>query len=151
MQVIAREVVNSNKAISRLHTQKAHMMDMEMALKHQLGKSHLQCSSECCGIDSKKLPRFLSVQICIAAMVKVAGTINKSTEVMKIVNDLVQVGSMQSSMREMAKGTHRWPACHWLPHVPGNVVEAQFNLEAASLSMHYALVLQALAQLLFTF
>jgi len=37
-------------------------------------------------------------------MVKVAGTINKSTEVMKIVTDLVQVGSMQASMREMAKG-----------------------------------------------
>lgn len=37
-------------------------------------------------------------------MVKVAGTINKSTEVMKIVNDLVQVGSMQSGMREMARG-----------------------------------------------
>lgn len=41
---------------------------------------------------------------CGAAMVKVAGTINKSTEVMKIVNDLVQVGSMQSGMREMARG-----------------------------------------------
>eukprot|EP00892_Ulva_mutabilis_P008718 jgi/Ulvmu1/6218/UM028_0074.1 len=72
-KVIAREVVNSNKAISRLHTQKAHMMDMEMALKHQL------------------------------AMVKLAGTINKSTEVMKIVTDMVQVGSMQAGMREMAK------------------------------------------------
>jgi hypothetical protein len=35
--VIAKEVVNSNKAVNRLTTQKAHMMDMEMALKHQLG------------------------------------------------------------------------------------------------------------------
>lgn len=37
VQVIAKEVVNSNKAINRLTTQKAHMMDMGMALKHQLG------------------------------------------------------------------------------------------------------------------
>lgn len=36
-QVIAKEVVNSNKAINRMTTQKAHMLDMEMALKHQLG------------------------------------------------------------------------------------------------------------------
>lgn len=37
-------------------------------------------------------------------MVKVAGTINKSTEVMKIVNDLAKVGSMQTGMRDLAKG-----------------------------------------------
>ena len=37
LQIVAREVVNSNKAVSRLHMQKAHMMEMEMALKHQLG------------------------------------------------------------------------------------------------------------------
>lgn len=37
LQIIAIEVVNSKKAIGRLHTQKAHMMEMEMALKHQLG------------------------------------------------------------------------------------------------------------------
>ena len=37
MQIIAREVVNSKKAINRLHVQKAHMTEMEMALKHQLG------------------------------------------------------------------------------------------------------------------
>ena len=29
--------MNSKKAVGRLHTQKAHMMEMEMALKHQLG------------------------------------------------------------------------------------------------------------------
>jgi hypothetical protein len=29
---------------------------------------------------------------------------NKSTEVMKIVNDLIKVGSMQAGMRELAKG-----------------------------------------------
>ena len=44
-QVIAKEVVNSNKAIGRLTTQKAHMMDMEMALKHQLGVTPFSCLS----------------------------------------------------------------------------------------------------------
>lgn len=55
-------------------------------------------------------------------MVKVAGTINKSTEVMKIVNDLVQVGSMQSGMREMAKGTYTWFNM-LITHVPGSSLE----------------------------
>jgi hypothetical protein len=37
-------------------------------------------------------------------MVKVAGTISKSTEVMKIVNDMTKVGAMQTGMRDLAKG-----------------------------------------------
>lgn len=48
VQIIAREVVNSNKAVSRLHTQKAYMMDMEMALKHQLGAPHLSLGITYC-------------------------------------------------------------------------------------------------------
>lgn len=47
-------------------------------------------------------------------MVKVAGTINKSAEVMKIVNDLVQVGSMQTGMREMARGKHYANVLNWV-------------------------------------
>jgi hypothetical protein len=39
-----------------------------------------------------------------AAMVKVAGTISKSSEVMKIVNEMSKVGAMQSGMRDLAKG-----------------------------------------------
>jgi hypothetical protein len=38
-------------------------------------------------------------------MVKVAGALHKSSEVMKIVNDLMKVGSMQGTMREMARGS----------------------------------------------
>lgn len=52
-------------------------------------------------------------------MVKVAGTINKSTEVMKIVNDLVQIGSMQSSMRDMARGVCTGQCVCVVSHVCG--------------------------------
>lgn len=48
LQIIAREVVNSNKAVSRLHVQKAHMMEMELALKHQLGASLSATRARCC-------------------------------------------------------------------------------------------------------
>jgi hypothetical protein len=37
-------------------------------------------------------------------MVKMAGTINRSSEVMKIVNDLTKVGTLQAGVRDMAKG-----------------------------------------------
>jgi hypothetical protein len=50
-QVIAREVVNSKKAITRLTTQKAHMLDMEMAMKHQLGATTSTAfKSRSCGL-----------------------------------------------------------------------------------------------------
>lgn len=34
---MAKECINSQKAINRLHMQKAHFLDMECALKEQLG------------------------------------------------------------------------------------------------------------------
>ncbi len=39
-----------------------------------------------------------------AAMVKVAGSIGKSTEVMKIVNNLIKVPELAKVMQEMSRG-----------------------------------------------
>lgn len=41
MQIVAKECINSQKAIQRLHMQKAHFLDMECALKEQLGMALL--------------------------------------------------------------------------------------------------------------
>ena len=61
-QVLAKEVVHTKKAISRMYTNKAQLLAMNAQLTEQL------------------------------AMVRVAGTLSKSTEVMSMVNNLVKVG-----------------------------------------------------------
>jgi len=59
-RLIARELVRSRRATTQLYTNKAHMISMGTQLQEQM------------------------------AMVKVAGTLKKSTEVMKIVNDMMK-------------------------------------------------------------
>ena len=69
--------MRTRAAVTRLHTNKAHLVDMNARLSEQLG------------------------------LVKVAGTLQKSGEVMAMVNRLVRVpqlmGTMRSMAREMAK------------------------------------------------
>ncbi len=59
-RLIAKELVRSRRATTQLYTNKAHMISMGTQLQEQM------------------------------AMVKVAGTLKKSTEVMKIVNDMMK-------------------------------------------------------------
>lgn len=61
LQVLAKEVMHTRKAVSRMYTNKAQLIAMNAQLTEQL------------------------------AMVKVAGTLSKSTEVMSMVNNLVKV------------------------------------------------------------
>jgi charged multivesicular body protein 3 len=76
-KTLAREIVRTRAAVTRLHTNKAHLVDMNARLSEQLG------------------------------LVKVAGTLQKSGEVMAMVNRLVKVpqlmGTMRAMGREMAK------------------------------------------------
>ena len=60
-RVIAKELVRTKRAITQLYTNKAHMIGMGTQLQEQL------------------------------AMVKVAGSLSKSTVVMKIINDMMNV------------------------------------------------------------
>lgn len=70
---LAKEIVQSRKAVARIYTSKAQMMSVGTALTSQL------------------------------AMVKVAGTLGKSNEVMKGVSKLMKVPEIQKSMMEMSK------------------------------------------------
>lgn len=61
-RIIAKELVRTRRATTQLYTNKAHMIGMGTQLQEQL------------------------------AMVKVAGSLGKSAQVMKIINDMMQVG-----------------------------------------------------------
>lgn len=76
-KTLAREIVRCRAAASRLYVHKARLVDMNARLAEQLGT------------------------------VKVVGSLQKSSEVMKLVNGLVKVpqlmGTMRAMSREMAK------------------------------------------------
>lgn len=72
-KVLAKEVLHSRKAIGRLYVNKAQMMSIGNALTEQL------------------------------AMLRVSGTLQKSSDVMKLVNDTIKLPEMQKTMFEMSK------------------------------------------------
>ncbi|GAA6010755.1 hypothetical protein JCM11491_002931 [Sporobolomyces phaffii] len=71
-KVLAREVVSSQKQKARLQTSKANLNSINMQLGHQL------------------------------AMVKVTGTLQASSEIMKASNSLLSVPQLSATMREMS-------------------------------------------------
>ncbi|TPX49198.1 hypothetical protein SeMB42_g01319 [Synchytrium endobioticum] len=70
---LAKEVVNARKAKERMYTSKAQMNSIIMQLQQQV------------------------------AMIKVAGNIQKSAELMKLVNKLIKVPEMSKNMQEMQR------------------------------------------------
>ncbi|EFJ43867.1 hypothetical protein VOLCADRAFT_102242 [Volvox carteri f. nagariensis] len=70
---LAKEIIQSRKAVARLYTNKAHLQSLNTALMEQL------------------------------AMLRVAGTLSKSTEVMKAVNTVIKAPELQKTMMEMSK------------------------------------------------
>jgi charged multivesicular body protein 3 len=73
-KVLAKEVVQSRRAVSRLYVNKAQMISIGNALSEQL------------------------------AMVRVAGTLQRSGEVMKLVNESLRMPELQRTMMEMSRG-----------------------------------------------
>ncbi|KZS97960.1 vacuolar sorting protein Vps24 [Sistotremastrum niveocremeum HHB9708] len=71
-RILARELVRSNKQKDRLHTSKARLGSIGMHLNQQL------------------------------ALVKVTGSLQKSTEIMKLSNDLIKLPQISAVMREMS-------------------------------------------------
>ncbi|XP_077334093.1 charged multivesicular body protein 3 [Lithobates pipiens] len=72
-KILAKEVVQSNRAISKLYASKAHMNSVLMSMKNQL------------------------------AVLKVSGSLQRSTEVMKAMQNLVKIPEIQATMRELSK------------------------------------------------
>ncbi|GAA6012997.1 hypothetical protein JCM10207_008407 [Rhodosporidiobolus poonsookiae] len=71
-KLLAREVVRSNRQKQRMQTSKAQLNSINMQLGHQL------------------------------AMVKVTGTLQKSADIMKASNALINVPQLSGTMREMS-------------------------------------------------
>ncbi|BDA50977.1 Charged multivesicular body protein 3 [Coccomyxa sp. Obi] len=72
-KTLAKEIVHTKKAISRLYVNKAHFISMNSQLTEQLG------------------------------LAKVAGTLSKSTEIMALVNDLMKAPQLMQTMQQMSK------------------------------------------------
>ena len=72
-KILAKEVVHSRKAVSKIYTAKANLKSVEMQMKGQ------------------------------AAQVRVAGSLSKSADVMKAMNQLIKVPEIQKTMQEMSK------------------------------------------------
>ncbi|KAJ8372363.1 hypothetical protein AAFF_G00289960 [Aldrovandia affinis] len=71
--VLAKEMVQSKRAVNKLHTSKAHMNSVLLSMKNQL------------------------------AVLRVAGSLQRSTEVMKSMQSLVRIPEIQATMRELSK------------------------------------------------
>lgn len=78
--MLAREVVRSNKHRTRLITSKAQLNSISLQLQQQL----------------------CTIPVLTPAMFKVTGTLQKSTEIMKLSNNLIRLPQMSQSMREMS-------------------------------------------------
>ena len=72
-QILAKELINSRKAVTKLYTAKANLNSVQMQMKSQL------------------------------ATLKVAGTLQTSAEVMKSMSQLVKLPEIQKTMMEMSR------------------------------------------------
>merc|ERR1712061_864297 len=72
-QILAKELINSRKAVTKLYTAKANLNSFQMQMKSQL------------------------------VTVKVAGTLQTSAEVMKSMSQLGKLSKLQKSMMELSR------------------------------------------------
>lgn len=91
-RMLAKEVVRTNKQKNRLTMSKARLGSIQMQMQHQACTSG---SSECHHI------MLLTTGLLSAAMVKVTGAFQKSTEIMKVSNQLIKLPQLSATMREM--------------------------------------------------
>lgn len=71
--ILAKEVVRARKAVNRIYTSKAHLNSVQLQMKNQL------------------------------ATLRVAGSLQKSTEVMQAMQSLVKLPEIAAVMRDMSK------------------------------------------------
>lgn len=72
-KILAKEIIRARKTCNKLYTSKAHMNSVSLQMKNQL------------------------------ATIRVAGSVQKSTEVMQAMQSLVKVPEVAATMRELSK------------------------------------------------
>jgi charged multivesicular body protein 3 len=91
-RILAREVVRSNKQRDRLSVSKARLGSIGVQLTQQMGASQY---------FSLVTEMFIKT-IYYKAMIKVTGSLQKSTEIMRLSNALVKLPQLSQSMRDMS-------------------------------------------------
>ncbi|KAL4613234.1 charged multivesicular body protein 3 [Arapaima gigas] len=71
--ILAKEMIQSKRAVGKLYASKAHMNSVLLSMKNQL------------------------------SVLRVAGSLQKSTDVMKAMQSLVKIPEIQATMRELSK------------------------------------------------
>lgn len=71
--VLAKEMIHSKRAVTKLYASKAHMNSVQLSMKNQL------------------------------ALLRISGSLQKSTEVMKAMQSLIKVPEIQATMRDLSK------------------------------------------------
>ncbi|XP_072313954.1 charged multivesicular body protein 3 [Eucyclogobius newberryi] len=71
--ILAKEMIHSKRAVTKLYASKAQMNSVQLSMKNQL------------------------------ALVRVSGSLQKSTEVMKAMQNLIKIPEIQATMRELSK------------------------------------------------
>nr|CAG4649721.1 EOG090X0EF4 [Scapholeberis mucronata]SVE93906.1 EOG090X0EF4 [Scapholeberis mucronata] len=71
--ILAKEVLHARKAISKIYTSKAHINSVSMQMKNQL------------------------------ATLRIAGSLQRSTEVMKAMQQLIKIPEVAATMRDLSK------------------------------------------------
>ncbi|XP_049808586.1 charged multivesicular body protein 3 [Schistocerca nitens] len=71
--ILAKEIIRARKAVNKIHTSKAHLNSIQMQMKNQL------------------------------ATLRVAGSLQKSTEVMQAIQSLVRVPEVAATMRDLSR------------------------------------------------
>lgn len=72
-KILAKEIIRSRKAVTKIYTSKAHINSVQLQMKNQL------------------------------ATLKIAGSLQKSTEVMQAMHALVRLPEVAANMREMSR------------------------------------------------
>ena len=88
-KILAKEVVQSRKAVSKLYASKAHMNSVMMQMQNQL---------------CKWFSPFVSIiDDLFLATIRMAGAISKSTEVMHSMQNLVKLPEIRQAMMDLSR------------------------------------------------
>lgn len=101
-RILAKEVVRSNKQKDRLSVSKARLGSIGTQLTQQMGSSL-----------EFLVVRHLTNILWSVAMIKVTGSLQKSTEIMKLSNALVKLPQLNQTMREMSMEMTKVRAFQW--------------------------------------
>lgn len=97
--ILAKEVIRAHKAISKINTSKAHLNSIQLQMKNQL------------------------------ATLRVAGSLQKSTEVMQAMQSLVRVPEVAATMRDLSREMMRAGIIEEMMEDTMDILEDQDELE----------------------